>query len=166
MMKSVTTFFVASAILLAPAASDNTLVFCGNQPCQIALTISCDDFIEQYDLQGSCCSLEKIPAYDGCRINVSGGGQLGANCYWTPKCADCNGENFCGKNYESFSPVACPKSPDGYPTSWTFDTKASCAPTVAPTSKPPTLGSSSPVTLSLFTVLSTIIIVSIAIVQM
>lgn len=114
-------------------------VYCGAEPCIEAVRSSCEDMIQTYKFQGSCCSLEKIPATGGCRITVGFG-----NCFWYPFCGICENdmedENFkkdkCNNLFETdaedkvcpvydFNPLEIQSAPE-----WSLP---SCTPSMAPT---------------------------------
>lgn len=110
-------FIVAVSILGYSDAQTGNLQVC-EADCSEDLRITCDELVEAYRLQGTCCSLEPIPAYNGCRVRVGGG-----NCYWTPKCGGCPNRLTDGRwpnikcNMEYRSEVgSCPTSE--YPTNW------------------------------------------------
>jgi hypothetical protein len=125
--------FIALASILELAAGQSTLKICAANEfneCVEDLTISCDTLVTEYDLQGNCCSLEVITAYDGCRVTVGSG-----NCYWYPKCGDCPLQTSaewqdvkCGLEYrDETNAFECPAS--DYPVNWKSD-----PPTSAPAS--------------------------------
>jgi len=82
-----------AAVLLALLSNFAVLVnsqadlvsYCGIKPCIEALRMSCEELIESYQFQGSCCSMESIPQTGGCRVTVSFG-----NCFWYPWCGVCD----------------------------------------------------------------------------
>jgi hypothetical protein len=148
MNKYFTLAFIALASILELAAGQSTLKICASNEfneCVEALTISCDTLVTEYDLQGNCCSLEVIPAYDGCRVTIGSG-----NCYWFPKCGDCPAQTDaawdgikCGLEYRDETGAACPAS--DYPTNWKTDPPTSApassnSPTWADYSCSPTMG--------------------------
>jgi len=135
--------FVVAASIIGSADANANLEVCEGD-CSEELRITCDELVSAYTLQGNCCSLETITAYDGCRVRVSGG-----NCYWFPKCEECPlrtegrwQDIKCGLEYRS-EEGSCPSSL--YPTNWetvppsnpSVDAALtwadySCSPTMAP----------------------------------
>ncbi|KAL3942228.1 MAG: hypothetical protein SGBAC_003537 [Bacillariaceae sp.] len=129
-------FVLAASLLRSADANANTVVCEGS--CSEDLRISCDDLLNEYTFQGSCCSLEKITGYEGCRVRVGFG-----NCYWFPKCTDCPlrtegrwQDIKCGLEYQGADGTACPTSDyptvfkDPYPEGVWQD--YSCSPSAAP----------------------------------
>eukprot|EP00980_Cylindrotheca_fusiformis_P028229 scaffold22588_cov114-Cylindrotheca_fusiformis.AAC.1 len=127
------------------ASGQVQMTVCGEFQCVEDLKISCDTLVTEYVLQGSCCSLEPIPAYNGCRVTVGSG-----NCYWTPKCGECPlksdpswADVKCNMEYRDMTNSACPAASD-YPTNWASPSSApavgfspswaeySCEPTAGP----------------------------------
>mmetsp|Transcript_26392 Transcript_26392/g.57848 ORF Transcript_26392/g.57848 Transcript_26392/m.57848 type:complete len:184 (+) Transcript_26392:117-668(+) len=119
-------------------AQGTNKVYCGTEPCIAPLRSSCEDMIQTYKFQGSCCSLEKIPATGGCRVTVGFG-----NCFWYPFCGDCEVDSDiftrdrCNNLFErevedrvcpdyDFNPLEIQKAPEWSPPS--------CTPSMAPTS--------------------------------
>lgn len=113
--------------------------YCGEKPCIEPLRMSCEEMIETYEFQGSCCSMEVISATGGCRISVTFG-----NCFWYPWCGDCDESDEvtsrCNNIFETdadqrpcpagdFDPIAIQAQID-------FE-RPSCAPTMAPVSAAP-----------------------------
>lgn len=114
--------------------------YCGEKQCIESTTIPCEEMIETYRFQGSCCSMTYVPQTKGCRITVSYG-----NCYWDPWCAadhegECDGQHpsRCGNVFETnanqrpcpvgdYDPLAIQAAVDWYPPS--------CAPSMAPTNR-------------------------------
>ncbi|MGK3759878.1 MAG: hypothetical protein ACI8RD_012195 [Bacillariaceae sp.] len=110
--------------------------YCGVKSCIEALSMPCEEVIETYKFQGSCCSLESVPQLNACRITVSYG-----NCFWYPFCGDCDANDQkelsrCNNLFEtdanirpcptgSFDPLAIQSNPE-----WT---PPSCSPTMSPT---------------------------------
>eukprot|EP00526_Cylindrotheca_closterium_P022991 CAMPEP_0113627692 /NCGR_PEP_ID=MMETSP0017_2-20120614/14344_1 /TAXON_ID=2856 /ORGANISM="Cylindrotheca closterium" /LENGTH=168 /DNA_ID=CAMNT_0000537961 /DNA_START=59 /DNA_END=565 /DNA_ORIENTATION=- /assembly_acc=CAM_ASM_000147 len=147
-------FFLVAFVLAASlfrSADANAQTFLCEGACSEDLRITCDELLNEYTLQGSCCSLEKITAYDGCRVRVGYG-----NCYWWPKCGDCPAQTEgiwsnvkCGLEYQGAEGNACPASEyptvfkDPYPSGPWQD--YSCAPSAAPkqNTPPPTSASAS-----------------------
>ena len=128
---------VASLFQSADVNAQQTTFVC-EEACSEDLRINCDDLLAQYTLQGSCCSLTQITAYDGCRVEVGFG-----NCYWFPKCEECplrtegRWQNIkCGLQYIGAEGFACPASE--YPTVWKTPypegpwNDYSCSPTASP----------------------------------
>lgn len=78
----------------------NLLNYCGEKPCIEAVRMSCEEMMERYQFQGSCCSMEIIPSTGGCRITVSFG-----NCFWYPWCGTCDDDEEsatrCNKIFET-----------------------------------------------------------------
>jgi len=123
------------ALLSTPANSQaDRFEYCGSKPCIEPLRTSCEEMMELYEFQGSCCSLETIPATGGCRITVSFG-----NCFWYPWCGECDDEErkstSCNRVFETeanqrpcpvadFDPVKLQKAED-------FE-RPSCSPSMAP----------------------------------
>ena len=108
--------------------------YCGSKPCIEPVRMSCEEMMELYQFQGSCCSLEIIPATGGCRVTVSFG-----NCFWYPWCGTCDEEeekaSRCNNIFETdanqrpcpvgdFDPVAIQASEDF--------TTPSCSPSMQP----------------------------------
>lgn len=121
--------FIALASFMEIAAGQGNLDACDESNCVEDIRISCDTLVTEYDLQGSCCSLEVITEYDGCRVSIGSG-----NCYWFPKCGDCPSRNTaewqnvkCGVEYRDLTNRNCPASE--YPTNW-----KTAPPTSAPAS--------------------------------
>ena len=144
---------VLAASLLRSADANANVVECEGQ-CSEDLRISCDDLLDQYTMQGSCCSLTKITAYDGCRVQVGFG-----NCYWYPKCEECplrtegRWQNVkCGLEYRGAEGSVCPTSE--YPTNWKNPpvegpwNDYSCAPSAAPATPAPTSAASTSTSVS------------------
>jgi hypothetical protein len=116
--------------------------YCGAKACIEPLNIPCEEMIETYKFQGSCCSLESVPQINGCRVTVSYG-----NCFWYPWCGDCDEDDQkdlsrCNNVFETdanvrpcptgdgfFDPLAIQSSPEWYPPS--------CSPTMSPTNSLP-----------------------------
>lgn len=133
-------FVLAGSLLRSADAQDNNRQVCEAQ-CVEDVLLSCDDFLDQYTLQGSCCSLQKITGYSGCRVRVGYG-----NCYWYPKCGECPGRQEsiwqgikCGLAYEGAQGTECPASE--YPTNWKTPNEGvwndySCSPSAAPVGSP------------------------------
>jgi len=110
--------------------------YCGDKPCIEPTSMSCEEMIETYEFQGSCCSLEIIAATKGCRLTVSFG-----NCFWYPFCGDCEeadqkGGGRCNNIFETnanirpcpdgdYNPLEIQSDPTWYPPS--------CAPSMSPT---------------------------------
>eukprot|EP00536_Pseudo-nitzschia_multiseries_P005039 jgi/Psemu1/303081/fgenesh1_kg.91_\ len=127
-----------SAFLFDYANAQGTgQTYCGDEPCFIPLRSSCQDLIDNYKFQGSCCALEIIPATGGCRITVGFG-----NCFWYPFCGDCpvDGDLFvqdkCNIIHETDAVAkVCPKfdyDPLQIQNDPLWET-SSCAPSMAPT---------------------------------
>jgi len=124
------------ALLSTPANSQaDRFEYCGSKPCIEPVRTSCEEMMEMYEFQGSCCSLEIIPATRGCRITVSFG-----NCFWFPWCGECDDEErdrtSCNRVFETdanerpcpvadFDPVRLQKAENF--------TRPSCSPTMSPT---------------------------------
>ena len=128
-------FIVAATMLVGLSSKVVTSqlveqVFCGEQSCIVPLRLSCEEMIEQYEFQGSCCSMESIPQTRGCRITIEAAG----NCYWAPRCGvpldECQFDDQlrCHTIFETGSTNACPSS-DFDPFA---NTTAVCPPTAAP----------------------------------
>lgn len=107
--------------------------YCGIKPCIEPLRISCEEMIELYQFQGSCCSMESIPATGGCRITVSSG-----NCFWYPWCGTCEEDeevkSRCNNIFETDARQQCPMrdfDPLAIQASADFDAP-SCAPSMMP----------------------------------
>jgi hypothetical protein len=142
---------VLVVLLMATAGhAQTTPFFCGDQDCIIALRLSCEEMIEQYHFQGSCCSMVPMPETRGCRLTVSNRG----NCFWYPYCGECDTTDAgigCNLIYETESEGTCPPSDYDPVTDGLNRTEegVSCAPTIAPTFDPnaptnPPINSSSP----------------------
>ena len=78
--------FLLSSLAVTVNAQTNLINYCGTKPCIEPVRMSCEEMIERYEFQGSCCSLENIPATGGCRLTVSFG-----NCFYYPWCGECDG---------------------------------------------------------------------------
>jgi hypothetical protein len=151
-------FFMASIALVvsfwvSPVASQafTNQFYCGTGPCIIPLRLSCEQMIEEYQFQGSCCSMESIPETRGCRVTVADRG----NCFWYPYCGipdPMDEEIAAGIEYTTDSEDECPESefdplflntssPDFIPP--VNRTDVSCVPTMAPSFPPGSDGSSS-----------------------
>lgn len=74
-----------SSLAVTVNAQTNLQNYCGTKPCIEPVLMSCEEMIERYQFQGSCCSLETIPATGGCRLTVSFG-----NCFYYPWCGECD----------------------------------------------------------------------------
>lgn len=75
------------------AVGSTPTVYCGDKPCIEPLSISCEEVLQKYQFQGSCCSLESIPETRGCRLRVTFG-----NCIWLPICEIDHYVQFCDNN--------------------------------------------------------------------
>ena len=141
--------FVLAGSLLRSADSTSQVVECEGV-CSEDLRISCDDLLDQYTIQGSCCNFEPILAYNGCRVKVGGG-----NCYWFPKCEECplrtegRWQNVkCGLEYRGAPGTTC-NTTAAYPTNWKNPpvegpwNDYSCSPTAAPRTNAPAPSASS-----------------------
>ena len=107
---------------------------CGVKPCIEPVRMSCEEMIERYQFQGSCCSLEIISATGGCRLTVSSG-----NCFYYPWCGDCDlveeEESRCNNIFETTANLGCPKKdfdPLEIQASDEYEVP-SCAPSMSPT---------------------------------
>jgi len=110
--------------------------YCGAKPCIEPTSMSCEEMIETYEFQGSCCSLETISATKGCRLTVSFG-----NCFWFPFCGLCEEDDQkdggrCNNVFETdanirpcpegdYNPLEIQSDPAWYPPS--------CSPSMSPT---------------------------------
>jgi hypothetical protein len=151
-MMSVSVSTLATVLLVLLSALATTVEsqtdmynYCGEKPCIEPLRMSCEEMIDTYRFQGSCCSMETIPQTGGCRITVSFG-----NCFWYPWCGECDAvdevNSRCNNIFETdanqrpcpvadFDPVAIQASE--------FYERPSCSPTMAPIpTAPPEDGSS------------------------
>lgn len=159
-MKLLIQAIVLSCALLAGSAQ--RLTNCGLAACVIPLnSISCLELLETYTFQGSCCSLEDIPATGGCRIRVAGAG----NCVWTPNCEAClsTSSEECWV-YETSTTDECPVLQYDYDAiayQASMNSTASCSPTQAPVapSAAPQDGSGAP-SLSLVTFAAGLLVAS------
>jgi len=130
------------AVLVDSQADLNN--FCGVKPCIEPVRMSCQEMIEKYQFQGSCCSMVDIPQTGGCRVTVTFG-----NCFWYPWCDTCEEDeevvSRCNNIFETganerpcpvgdYDPLEIQKSMDF--------AQPSCAPSMAP-SEPPTRDGSS-----------------------
>ena len=97
---------VSLVIKTCSAVSTQDYQFCGPQPCYIPLMIPCRKLVNEYNFQGSCCSLVDIPATGGCRVTVAANG----DCAWVPKCGQCHPSIGCNKIYQTTSTNRCPAS--------------------------------------------------------
>lgn len=112
--------------------------FCGDKPCIEPVRMSCQEMIQKYQFQGSCCSMEDIPQTGGCRVKVTFG-----NCFWYPWCETCEEEeevlSRCNNIFETsanerpcpagdYDPLEIQKSVDF--------TQPSCSPSMAPSQMP------------------------------
>uniref|UniRef100_A0A7S0UKN6 PSI domain-containing protein n=1 Tax=Pseudo-nitzschia delicatissima TaxID=44447 RepID=A0A7S0UKN6_9STRA len=117
---------------------------CGVKPCIEPVRMSCEEMIDRYQFQGSCCSLEIIPATGGCRLTVSSG-----NCFYYPWCGDCDPveeeASRCNNIFETAANQGCPlKDFDPLEIQSSLDYEVpSCSPTQAPTFGPDGSGGSS-----------------------
>lgn len=131
---SVMVFLVLLFTLAATVNSQTDLLnYCGFKPCIKAVRMSCEEMIELYEFQGSCCSLDTIPATGGCRLTVSVG-----NCFYYPWCGECDEEEEertqCNKIFETGAEETCPDgvyNPLAIQSAENF-TAPSCAPSMAP----------------------------------
>lgn len=114
--------------------------FCGvEKPCIEPVRMSCQEMIEKYQFQGSCCSMVDIPQTGGCRVTVTFG-----NCFWYPWCGTCEEDeevvSRCNNIFETgANQRPCPVGdydPLEIQKSLAYD-QPSCAPSMAP-SEPPT----------------------------
>lgn len=130
------TALLMSTFVAVPVNSQSDLMnYCGTQPCIEPVRMSCDEMMERYEFQGSCCSLAVIPQTGGCRITVSFG-----NCFWYPWCGTCEeDEEIVGRCNNIFETDAnqrpCPVGdfdPVEIQQSENF-TQPSCSPSMAPT---------------------------------
>jgi len=124
-MKTLSAILFGMGVAQAQAVTPGTQNFCGSAPCIVDMAISCQALVEEYDFQGSCCAMEDIPAIRGCRIEVSAAG----NCFWTPRCGECDLSAKCNFVYSTTASTACPTSKYD-PFDQTL--KATCPPTPAP----------------------------------
>ncbi|KAG7355244.1 hypothetical protein IV203_004600 [Nitzschia inconspicua] len=114
--------------------------YCGMGPCIVPLRLPCEQMIEEYRFQGSCCSMVSVPETRGCRLTVANRG----NCFWYPYCGvpDPMDELIgAGIEYKTDSSADCPvsefdplflntSSPDFIPPENRTD--VSCVPTMTP----------------------------------
>ena len=130
------TALLLSTFVVVPVNSQTDMVnYCGTKPCIEPVRMSCDEMMERYEFQGSCCSLEDIPQTGGCRVTVSFG-----NCFWYPWCGTCEEDeeivSRCNNIFETdadqrpcpvgdFDPVEIQQSENF--------TQPSCSPSMAPT---------------------------------
>jgi hypothetical protein len=143
---------IGTSFWMSPVASQtfSNKRYCGTEPCIIPLRLSCEQMIEEYKFQGSCCSMESIPETRGCRVTVADRG----NCYWYPYCGmpdPLDEEISAGFEHTTDSDQECPESefdplflntssPDYI--SPENRTNVTCDPTMAPSSPDGTDGSS------------------------
>eukprot|EP00980_Cylindrotheca_fusiformis_P001249 scaffold332_cov117-Cylindrotheca_fusiformis.AAC.9 len=163
---------IFALVSFAELASGQEQTVCGEFQCIEDLKISCDTLVTEYVLQGGCCSLEPIPAYNGCRVTVGS-----SNCYWTPKCGECplrsdpSWEDVkCSMEYIDNTNSACPAS--DYPTNWSSPSSApavgfspswaeySCEPTAGPQPTDPPSAAPRTDALEVMTVLGMILAVA------
>mmetsp|Transcript_13581 Transcript_13581/g.21849 ORF Transcript_13581/g.21849 Transcript_13581/m.21849 type:complete len:174 (-) Transcript_13581:947-1468(-) len=137
MMKLLLSIVGAFLVSTVPVSSQQTeQFFCGTGECIIPLRLSCEQMIEEYEFQGSCCSMESIPETRGCRVRVANRG----NCFWYPYCGLCDmsdEEIGCNTVYTTESDNSCPDSEfDPLFQNTTNQnmnrTRPSCVPTMAP----------------------------------
>lgn len=110
------------------------LTYCGFKPCIEAVRMSCEEMMDLYQFQGSCCSLEIIPSTGGCRVTVSYG-----NCFWYPWCGTCEKEeekaSRCNIEFQTDADQRpCPEGdfdPVAIQAAENF-TSPSCSPTMQP----------------------------------
>jgi hypothetical protein len=150
----VASIFVVASFWVPPVTSQafSNEFYCGMGPCIIPLRLSCEQMIEEYQFQGSCCSMESIPETLGCRVTVADRG----NCFWYPYCGvpdPLDDEIAAGIEYLTDSDDECPESefdplflntssPDFFPPE--NRTEVSCVPTMAPSSLAGSSGNSDP----------------------
>ena len=129
-------FALLSIVVVQVVDAQTTQNYCGAKPCIEPIDMPCEEAIETYKFQGSCCSMEHIPQTNGCRITVSFG-----NCFWYPFCGDCDADDAkeggrCNNIFETaadqrpcpagdFDPLAIQSA-----LTWSLP---SCAPSMAPT---------------------------------
>jgi len=128
-------FSVLVNLVVTVNSQTDMLNYCGTKPCIEPVRMSCQEMMDRYQFQGSCCSMQSIPQTGGCRITVSFG-----NCFWYPWCGTCEKDeedtSRCNNIFETdadqrpcpdgdFDPVEIQKS-ENY-------TIPSCAPSMAPT---------------------------------
>ena len=107
-MKLLASIVVLCSLFVGTNSQNNLVACAADTFCGAALQISCEELLATHDFQGSCCSLETIELTKGCRVSVTNGG----NCYWFPKCGQCDPANFCDLIHTA-SPVntdPCPAS--------------------------------------------------------
>jgi hypothetical protein len=127
--------WVFQAILLSSVLAQYENFYCGLEPCILPLRLTCEQLIEEYAFQGSCCSMETMNETLGCRVTVGARG----NCFWSPKCGDCDladEQLGCNRIHTTDSDSNCPESEFDPVAESNFT--VSCPPEAAPTS-PPTL---------------------------
>ena len=133
-------FYSIIGALVAGKALSQPLTACGAEPCLRAVSLSCEELLEEYTFQGSCCQLQSIPQTRGCRVEVWNG-----NCLWSPKCVPClpGDGTDCNQEFRSNSPEQCPTLEfDAIAYQADQDEEPSCSPTVMPDTEAPTPDSS------------------------
>ena len=121
-------------------AQFSNIVDCGASPCLQAVSLSCEELLEEYEFQGSCCQLQSIPQTRGCRVEVFNG-----NCFWFPKCVPCvDGDGpDCNRQFQSVSPEQCPTLEfDAIEFQANREEEPSCSPSMMPDTEAPTPDSS------------------------
>ena len=125
-----------SPIVVQVVDAQTTQNYCGAKQCIEPIQMPCEEIIETYKFQGSCCSMTSIPQTNGCRVTVSFG-----NCFWYPFCGDCDPDDSkdgsrCNNIFTTaanqrpcpvgdFDPLAIQSDP-----TWS---EPSCSPSMAPT---------------------------------
>lgn len=131
---------IISVLAVFVNAQTDLLNYCGSKPCIEPVRMSCEEMIERYRFQGSCCSMESMPATGGCRVTVSFG-----NCFWYPWCGTCDEDeevtSRCNNIFETdANQRPCPSgdfNPLEIQASLGFEVP-SCAPSMQPSDVPPT----------------------------
>ncbi|KAL3940260.1 MAG: hypothetical protein SGARI_001051 [Bacillariaceae sp.] len=147
-MKSFLSIAVGSLMASVVAQDAAEPFYCGQSPCIVPMRLSCEEMIEKYHFQGSCCSMESIDATRGCRLTVADRG----NCFWYPYCGFPDPfEDEIGDNviYSTDSDAVCPESQFDPVGESANRTDVSCVPTMAPSPGPgsptnPPIGASAP----------------------
>lgn len=123
---------VFAALLTSSVFAQYEEFYCGLDLCLVPLRLSCEEMINQYDFQGSCCSMETVNETLGCRITVGAAG----NCFWYPKCGECDpldDQIQCNILYSTATDSICPES-DFDPLASFNETETTCPPVAAPSS--------------------------------
>jgi hypothetical protein len=80
---------------------------CGTDPCIVVVPMPCDQMMEEFDFDGTCCSMKSLEDIGACEITVANMGE----CQWTPKSGACREQVSCDILHKTDSTDACPTSP-------------------------------------------------------